>query len=175
MTSPWNCGRKRSQWKWKVSAPSTHSNKYRQINSWLHNSPPRPFFIILGYVKARLQCLSIFTIIVERIILALFSVLFTQIKSWGINISTSWIKWMEIDRSLQSACAWLCASYTGVKTSAIQHHTVKTKDEHHGQRMLTRRYPISWPERQPLAIGNRATPCPVSCKQEREKNQSLLI
>lgn len=36
---------------------------------------------------------------------------------------------MEIDCSLQSACAWLCASYTGVKTSAIHHHTVKTKDE----------------------------------------------
>lgn len=71
---------------------------------------------------------------------------------------------------LQSPCAWLCASYTGVKTSAFHHHTVKNK----GWAPSTQNAEISWNETRPLATGNRAPQCPVSCKREGKINLSLF-
>lgn len=52
----------------------------------------------------------------------------------------------QLDGNEQQPAECMCLtmfSYTGVKTSAVQHHTVKTKDEHHEQRMLTPHYPFS--------------------------------
>lgn len=76
----------------------------------------------------------------------------------------------EDGHSLRSPCAWLCASYTGVKTSAFHHHTLKNK----GWAPWTQNAEISWNETRPLATGNRAPQCPVSCKQEGKINLSLF-
>ena len=51
----------------------------------------------------------------------------------------------------------------------------KQKDEHHEQIMPTLHYPVSEPERQPLATGNRATQCQVSCKQGERKSICLYL
>lgn len=64
----------------------------------------------------------------------------------------------HLDWTIQGSCTGLSASYSGVKTSAAQYqHGPNRGWALWRHTTLSRRYPISWPERQPLATGNSYT------------------
>lgn len=97
----------------------------------------------------------------------LFHFLLMMWTSWGGN-------YIESTEPCRVHEPRMWASYTWVKTSALQQLTVKTKDEHREQILLTPHYPASWPERQPLATGN-SYKVSSFLQTGQEENQYLSI